>query len=266
MAKSTELLMILHDERDEVENKDEEIAGIETLGAKQEAEPTPVEEDDTPEKYRGKSSSDLIRMHQEAEKHMGRQSQEVGSLRKEFDTYVQAQLATTAEEPEEEVDFFSDPQAAMKRAIDNHPDLVQARKTTASNTRAEALANLKAQHSDMDTILADAAFGDWVMESPVRKKLYAQADQQFDYDSANELLSNWKERRTAVEQTNRAEKNGRKQALKSASTGTAQGSGEASSKKVYRRSDIIKLMQSDPERYQSLSSEIMQAYAEGRVR
>jgi len=265
MAESTELLMILHDEREVEENKDEVINEITEIGSEQEAEAT--QDDDTPEKYRGKSSSDLIRMHQEAEKHMGRQSQEVGSLRKEFDTYVQAQLATpAAEEAEDEVDFFADPEAAMKRAIDKHPDLVKARQTTVNNTREKARNNLKATHTDMDAILADEAFGSWVMDSPIRKKLYAQADQQFDYDAANELLSNWKERKSAVEQTNKAEKSGRKQALKSASTGTAQGSGEAASKKVYRRSDIIKLMQTDPDRYQSLSGEIMKAYAEGRVR
>ena len=88
----------IHDERDEVVNEDEEIMSIDTLGAEaepeQEPEPTPVEEDDTPEKYKGKTAVDLIRMHQEAEKQMGRQSQEVGTLRKEFDTYVQAQLVT----------------------------------------------------------------------------------------------------------------------------------------------------------------------------
>ena len=44
------------------------------------------------------------------------------------------------------------------------------------------------------------------------------------------------------------------------------GSGEQSAKKVYRRSDIIKLMKEDPERYMSLSNEIMAAYADGRVR
>tara|TARA_R110002073_G_C9403937_1_gene574802 strand:+ start:634 stop:1431 length:798 start_codon:yes stop_codon:yes gene_type:complete len=262
----------IHDERDEVVNEDEEIASIDTLGAEaepeKEPEPTPVEEDDTPEKYKGKTAVDLIRMHQEAEKQMGRQSQEVGTLRKEFDTYVQAQLVTNTatSEPEEDVDFFTDPEAAVNRAIANHPEIVNARKVTQEGTKAQALSALKAAHKDMDTILADKAFGDWVMESPIRQKLYAQADQSFDYDSANELFSNWKERKSAVQQTNKAERQARKSKLKSASTGTAQGSSEKASKQIYRRSDIIKLMQTDPDRYQSISGEIMKAYQEGRVR
>jgi len=35
---------------------------------------------------------------------------------------------------------------------------------------------------------------------------------------------------------------------------------------VYRRADIIQLMQKDPERYRALMPEIRQAYAEGRVK
>jgi len=52
--------------------------------------------------------------------------------------------------------------------------------------------------------------------------------------------------------------------LKAASIGS-KGSNEPVSKKKYRRSDIIKLMQTDPDKYDSLSDEIMQAYQEGRV-
>ena len=54
--------------------------------------------------------------------------------------------------------------------------------------------------------------------------------------------------------------------MKSANTGNARGSAEGSRKKVYRRADIIKLIKTDPERYQSLSDEILKAYAEGRVK
>jgi hypothetical protein len=43
------------------------------------------------------------------------------------------------------------------------------------------------------------------------------------------------------------------------------GSGE-SSKRVYRRADLIRLKMTDPARYESLSDEIMQAYADGRVK
>ena len=43
------------------------------------------------------------------------------------------------------------------------------------------------------------------------------------------------------------------------------GSGE-SSKKVYRRADLISLKMTDPSRYEALQPEIMAAYAENRVK
>ena len=61
-----------------------------------------VEEDLIPEKYRGKTAEELVRMHQESEKLLGRQSSEVGELRSVVDTYIQTQLASTAPNKEEE--------------------------------------------------------------------------------------------------------------------------------------------------------------------
>jgi hypothetical protein len=69
-----------------------------------------------------------------------------------------------------------------------------------------------------------------------------------------------------VEQAVKSEKTARKQAVRTASTGSAKGSGERSSRKIYRRADIIELMQKDPVRYAALAGEIRQAYTEGRVK
>jgi len=41
---------------------------------------------------------------------------------------------------------------------------------------------------------------------------------------------------------------------------------ESTGKKIYRRADIISLKVNNPKRYEALQPEIMQAYAEGRVR
>jgi hypothetical protein len=88
----------------------------------------------------------------------------------------------------------------------------------------------------------------------------------FDYDAADELLTSWKERQNIVKETSEMQEADRKRQLKAASTGNAKGSSERPSRKVYRRADIIKLMQTDPNRYQELAPEIRQAYAEGRVK
>ena len=104
---------------------------------------------------------------------------------------------------------------------------------------------------------------DWGKGSSVRLGLYAKADAEFDYDSANELLSTYKQLRGM--KTKQAEASSERAKTMKAAQVDVGGSGE-SSKRVYRRADLIRLKMTDPARYGSLSDEIMQAYAEGRVR
>ena len=259
----------LIDERppEDVDNEQEE-QEVSQITEEPEVQETPPE-DDIPEKYQGKSTAEIVRMHQEAEKLLGRQSSEVGELRSVVDNYIQTQLDTTqqaTQEPEEEIDFFSDPDKAVEKAIKNHPSIKAAEQQTQQYKQQTAQAHLQQRHPDMQEILQDGKFVDWIKGSKIRTQLFAQADTQYDYEAADELFTNWKERQQIVTQTAANEKTERKQAVKKASTGNAKGSGEAATRKIYRRSDIIKLMKDDPDRYMSLSDEIMQAYQEGRVR
>ena len=225
------------------------------------------EEDDTPEKYRGKSPKDIIRMHQEAEKLLGRQSSEVGELRKLVDNFILSQTqAAQPKEEEDDVDFFEDPQKAIERAIAKHPKVREAEQASAAMRQQAAMATLNAKHPDYREVLGDPAFAEWVQASKVRTELYHRADKSFDIDSADELLSTWKERQRVVSQTKEVEDKALKQSRKAAATGGGKGGGEGRSRKVYRRADIINLMQNDPARYLELADEITLAYSEGRVK
>jgi hypothetical protein len=230
----------------------------------------PQEEPDLPEKYQNKSLEEVVQMHQEAEKLLGRQSSEVGELRKVVDDYISTQIQPQAPqqyvEPEDDIDYFTDPQGAVNRAIENHPKIREAEQYTAQYKKQSSLATLQSRHPDMQDILSDTGFSEWIKASKIRTQLFVQADQQYDADAADELFTLWKERKTVAQQTANVEKQARKQSLKAANTGNARGSAEGSRKKVYRRADIIKLMKNDPDRYQALSDEIMAAYAEGRVK
>jgi hypothetical protein len=221
-------------------------------------------EDEIPDKYRGKSVAEIVRMHQEAEKLLGRQSSEVGELRKVVDSYIQTQLSNEAPETEE-IDFFDDPQTAVSRAIENHPKIKEAEAMSRQYRQQDTFGRLQQKYPDLMETVQDTNFQEWIKSSKIRTQLYMMADQQFDYDAADELLSTWSDRQATVKNTVEAEKQSRKQAVKEASTGNVRGTGETS-KKIYRRSDIIKLMKTDPDRYQALSDEIMTAYREGRVK
>ena len=235
----------------------------------QEAE-QPQEQPTIPEKYQNKSLEEVVQMHQEAEKLLGRQSSEVGELRKVVDDFITNQTQQQAPqqyvEPEDDIDYFTDPQAAVNRAIENHPKIREAQEYTAQYKKQTSLAMLNTKHPDMQSILQDPKFAEWIKASQIRTQLFVAADQQYNAEAADELFTLWKERKNIAQQTAAVEKQSRKQQLKAANTGSAQGSAEGSRRKVYRRADIIKLMKTDPERYQALSDEILKAYAEGRVK
>jgi hypothetical protein len=238
-----------------------------------EPEQEPEVEDDLPEKYKGKDVKDIVAMHQNAEKLLGKQSSEVGELRKVVDNFIQTQTIAQqqkqapvqAEDDLDDLDFFENPKQAISRMLENHPSVQQSRQMANQLAQQNTVAQLKANHPDFTNIVSDAKFIEWVGKSKVRSQLLRQAD-AYDYDSADELFTSWKERQEMVNSAVQTETNARRQSVKSGSTGNTKGSGEPSRKKIYRRADIVELMAKDPERYQSLAAEIRQAYSEGRVK
>jgi hypothetical protein len=256
----------------------EEIGSIADLGKESSAVAQPdtqpsqsntSEDEDVPDKYKGKSAKEIARMHQEAERALGRQGSEVGELRRIVDQFIQSQNVQkqqqSAPKADEEIDFFVDPQQAINQAIAKHPKVQQAEQVALELKKAEAFANLKNRHPDFKDIVVSTDFAEWVGKSKVRQELFVRADKGFDLDAADELLSTYKERKQIISQTQAVEQIQRKQAVKDASTGNVKGSSESSSKKKYRRQDIIELMIKDPDRYAALQPEIMAAYAEKRV-
>jgi len=221
-----------------------------------------------PEKYRAKSLEEVVRMHQEAERLIGKQAQEVGEVRKLADELIKQNLGGTLQtikEEDPEVDFFENPQKAVQGQIDRHPDVLAARQAGMDFRRMQIQQKLTQEHPDYSQVVNDSEFQNWVKSSPIRLGLYARADGEFDYDSANELLSTYKELRgVKAQQSEKASDAARTKSMKAAQVDVG-GSGE-SSKRVYRRADLIRLKMTDPSRYEALNDEILAAYAEGRVR
>lgn len=224
--------------------------------------------DDLPEKYRNKSLKDIIAMHQESEKLIGKQGNEVGELRRTVDDFIKTQtsrnLQTDVEPELNDDDFYSDPIQATKRAIDEHPAIKDAKQQSIAMKQAAVQNKIATKYPNFREIATSQEFGNWVNGSKVRIELYNRAQNDYDFDSADELLSTWIERQEYTKKVTDTSKLDREQQLKSADMGTS-GATESTSKKKYRRSDIIKLMQTDPDRYDSMANEIMIAYRENRV-
>lgn len=222
-----------------------------------------------PDKYKGKSIEEIVKMHQEAEKMIGRQAQEVHEVRSLADQLLKRQLEV--DKPSEvventpEVDFFENPQTAVQRAIETNPAVLEAKQAALELKKMKTAQQLAAKHPDFGTIAQDAGFQEWVKSSKVRLGLYAKADAEFDFEAADELLSTYKElKQVRSSATKTAGTEQKAQALKAAAVDTG-GSGETA-KKIYRRADLIRLKMTDPDRYEALQPEIMRAYSEGRVK
>lgn len=262
------------DENEEMGNLDEMQAEKPTEESQKEQEvetqsSASDEEEELPEKYRGKSKAEIARMHREIEQAYGRQSGEVGELRKVFDDYIKQQAAQkapeTKEEPADPVDFFVDPERAVREAIKSAPEVKQMQETAKQMAQRAAREALEQKHPDVKDIMADPAFADWLKGSNYRLGLARKAD-AYDFDAADELFSLWKERKEVVSNAKEIEKKAQDHEIKKASTGTGRSNPEGSGKKIYRRADIIRLMREDPKRYEDLQDDIMKAYADGRVR
>lgn len=225
-------------------------------------------ENELPEKYRGKSLEDIVKMHQEAERLAGRHAQELGDLRKIADEYIKTSLKaspTQETKPDDEVDFFVDPRTAVKKVIESDPEIKKLRETTQVLEAQANLRLLEQKHNDYKDIIQDPEFGEWVQKSKYRMQLFRQADANWDYESADELFSTWKEIRGVKAQTETTDK--RREAVRKVATPSSSAAvTDGDSRKIYRRADLIRLQQTDPQRYAALQPDIMRAYQEGRVR
>jgi len=225
-----------------------------------------------PEKYAGKSLEDVIEMHQNAERVLGKQGMEVGQQRKLIESLSSQQQATETALPKEEPvpfedQFYADPANAVNSAIENHPDMVQARETRVKQNQSYQTAQLESAHPDFMTIVEDKGFQDWIGASKIRQEIFRAAD-SYDFESANELFSTWKQISTAgaTSKARATEKVKREQVLRKTTSETRSSGDSVGGKKVYRRADLINLQVTDPRRYESLADEIQQAYVEGRVK
>lgn len=267
------------------ENEDDEFVNVEYENEDQELQEEEQAIQQTanplPEKYKGKSVTDIVKMHQEAEKALGRQGAEVGELRRVVDEFIKRQFASSGGQGSpgvtatEEPDFFREPERAVQSIVQNDPRLRDLQEQTEILRRQASLNRLEKAHPDYLELVEDDEFQEWVGKSKVRTALMARADASFDFDSADELFSTFKElkgRKTSPNTTEggsvpNAPQSARKavgQTLPHGRT-TPSDTGMGNKGKLWKRRTIIELMK-DPVKYAEHAAEIRNAYEEGRVR
>ena len=249
----------------------------EVVGIQAEAEV----ESSVPSKFANKSTEEIIDSYTNLEKELGRKAQEVGELRKLSDSFLQAEVSrqhnpqnnTPLETEDNEVDFFDDPNKAVNEIIEKHPRFqefqqfqAQQAQVQSQQAQAGAKAQLEQKHPDFTDVVQDKGFQEWVQDSPIRMQMFQAAD-SYNFDAANELLSNWKDRSmiSKTQEVKQQAETNRKDALKAGSTESRSSSASSAGGKTYRRADLIRLKMEDPTRYESLEDDIFQAYQDGRV-
>lgn len=233
--------------------------------AQMEAELNP--ESQIPDKFKGKSTEEVIQSYQELESQLGKQGQELGELRKTFDSYIKSELDNrqrreAQRQPDNSYDHeLSNEQLESEVRQDVQSEL-SGELTTLKKERFEL--ELGKAHSDYVDVIQDENFQKWVVESPIRTELFQRADLQYDHRVASELFDMWKQRQGTEAIAAQAATAEADKAFDTAQMEVGTPNNPVSDKK-YRRADIVNLMQTNPERYRQLEPEIRKAYAEGRV-
>ncbi len=197
-------------------------------------------------------------------KTIDRMGNELGELRKQ-NAELMAQL-TNMQAPNveaEKVSFESDPEGFIKQAVADAlgqtvaPQL-QVLESDLLGRKAEKFdEKLSTVYPDWKETAEQPDFAEWIKASPARAQMFQIADQNFDVDSAAELIKRYKQ-----DQAER--KAGEQGAL--AAAGIVESGGDSGGATVYAASEIMRMKQNDPAEYNRwLAGDGMKAYQEGRV-
>lgn len=259
------------------------------------SQPTPSQDgldgEDVPEKLRGKSVRDLLAILREQEQHIGRQANEVGTLRKLVDQALEIKSPghasrTAREEPpqEEQLDadrLLNDPLGSVSRVAKATTKPLEDRlEQLEAERRHQAFI---AQHPTAMSDVNDADFVEWVKGNKTRAKLGMKAfpqGQTPDFEAADDLWTLWEEHKAAKAQTSQSEQDEdsaptppkpaptAKPAPKLLGGAGGKDPGTGKSQRIFSRAKLIKMQAEEPASYydEAFQAEIMQAYREGRVK
>ena len=185
-------------------------------------------------------------------KKLGDQGNEIGNLRKIADMQLQQQVNQQMEQVED--DWYADPVSKDVTALKG--ELTQIK-------QEQALRELENKHPGFRELPKDEAFAGWVAKSQYRTNLYGKAD-NMDFAAADELFTAWEEQQESANSASQQERTNRNKALNNATM--EKGSSGGSRKTYFSRTELINLRLNNPNKYEAMRDEIMQAYAEGRVR
>lgn len=241
----------------------------------------PNPEDDIPEKLRGKSPAELVKLYRESESELGRARNEIGHVRRLADELLGINRAGAARpvadnpaprKPLTTDDLWQDPEKAVTAVVRQEAETREAA-TSERVARLEYDLNLsrfELKHPDYKGTMQKPEFVEWMQKSPLRAGLAHQAAVQGNFAAADELLLLYKESHPAApaapaapDPTEQARNAG---LTRSGGSGSGSGGPAPTSRQIWSRAKLLDMRINNPEEFDRLSPEINRAYAEKRVR
>jgi hypothetical protein len=150
--------------------------------------------------------------YKELEKFNSRQAQTLGQYRQTIDEFISNPTPPAAEPQVEQSpitveEIYEDPNAALNKAIANHPDIIEARRSRQSADTQMKIAEAQhfvSAHPDFNEIDKTPEFQNWVADNTARQSLY-QRSMQHDYDSADALFQLFKAERGVTQHQQQAD-------------------------------------------------------------
>lgn len=217
-----------------------------------------------PKRLRGKTKEDIYKEFAGLEADYSRMGNELGEARSLLrETLEKALQSNKVAEPEiTEDDFVSKPKESVQKLIEQA--LKPVKDATVNAEQRALMLEFNLRHPGYQDTAKSPEFLEWVAESPYRAKMFTEAS-KFNMDAAEDLFSAFDEHKKSGATVDTNEK---KREIRNASTETG-GAGKSTSKtgkKIYRSADLMRLYNTDRERYNEMGEEIRLAFQEGRVR
>lgn len=257
---NTELDELDKDAEDEIE-QDEDVTNKEAK---------PEDEVDILPKFKGKTPAEISKAYAELEREHGRLANEVGDYRKMAREYLFNDQGSNkgkekASRTLTDEDFIDKPSEAVSGLVEDKIDPVM--KKLDKVEMSLRVAEFQRTNPDFHEIVTSPEFSEWVKASPYRTRLFQKADAA-DLDAGTELLQGYREYRDASKASREAAEKalGKEKTLRKVSSEKSGSAGSSGKKKIWSSAYLINLKITNPEKYNSLMPEIMQAYQEGRVK
>lgn len=221
---------------------------------------------DMPSKFTGKSAEDIAKSYVEQEKLIGRQGAELGQLRKTVDQLIQKEVNKAPEvqaKPVDADDLLDRPEETIRDIVKKELESVRSE---LNQTKQQLDYNdFVRKHPDYTTVSQTPEFQEWVASSERRLQKFQNANYNMDLESADDLLTDYKELDSLRTQKATEAEQKRKASLQDAQAERGVGESGAKGKRTFKRSELRQMRMHNTAQFDAMQPEIIQAYRDGRV-